>query len=103
MMDNYEALIGLPALLAAAPLLTQHLKQFVRAVRDRNNQWDKDATPWPLTCDVLTALLALGAWFSDWIPQEQVDSPLAALLVGLAGSVVIQRGYDVVTGGNGNG
>ena len=91
-----EALIGLAALPVVIPALTEHIKQFFRAVQDRRVGADETATPWPLVADTVGILYSVGAWYSGWIPQDKVDSPLGAVLVGLVAALVVQQGYDRV-------
>ena len=69
-----EALIGLAALPVVIPALTEHIKQFFRAVQDRRVGADETATPWPLVADTVGILYSVGAWYSGWMPQDKVDS-----------------------------
>ena len=90
-----EALIGLAALPVVIPTLTEHIKGFWNAVRDYHPR-GSNYSEWPLVADTVGILYSVGAWYSGWIPQDKVDSPLGAVLVGLVAALVVQQGYDRV-------
>ena len=93
---DYSAFVGLPALIGVIPFLVTDIKNFARAIEDRKVGSCPSATPWPLVADTLGAAAGLAAWAANWIPQEQIDSPLAAGLIGLVAGITIQKTYSAV-------
>lgn len=93
-----EALVGLAALPLVVTVGTDHAKRFFRAIRDRKIGGITDATPWPLVADVVGTSYAVAAWYAGYIPNEQVDSVLGAILIGFAASLVAQGGYNAIKG-----
>lgn len=91
---EFESLIGLAALPVVVLVFTEHMKQLVRAIHNRNLWSDDTATPWPLVADIVGIVFAVLSWQAGYIPA--VDSYLSASLVGLAASLVTQRGYKLV-------
>ena len=89
-------MVGLPALIAVIPFLVSDIKAFSRAILDRKDQFIADASPWPLVADLLGVGAGLSAWAANWIPQEQIDTPLAAGLIGLIAGITIQKTYSAV-------
>ena len=93
-----EQLMGLAALPLVVTVLTQHIKQFARAIRDRKVAADHEATPWPLVADGIGMGFTVASWYAGYVPG--VETVLAAALIGLAGALVVQQGYKMVNSGD---
>lgn len=91
---DLEQLVGLSALPLVVIFLTDHVKKFYFGIRD----WE-GGTEWPLVADVIGVAFAAASWYAGYIPHDVVETVLGAVLVGLAGSLVTQKAYDMV-GGN---
>lgn len=89
---NLEAVIGVGAAPAIIYAVTQNIKSALRYVKDEPG----DHSPWPLVSSVVGALWMLGAWYSGWLPQEQLDSPLAAVMLGIGAGAATSKTYEVI-------
>ena len=92
-----KALVGIMPLIAIVPFLVGHLKGLARAMHDYRRGWDSgDDSVWPFVTDVVTVIGTIALWSSGMIPEAAGWAWPAIVLLGLALSIVIQKGYDVV-------
>lgn len=89
---NLEAVIGVGAAPAVIYAVTQNIKSAWKYAQDEQG----DHSPWPLVASFIGALWMLGAWYSGWLPQEQLDSPLAAVVLGIGAGAVTSKTYEVI-------
>lgn len=97
---NLEAVIGVGAAPAIIYAVTQNIKSAWRYINDitARDSFGKpvESSPWPLVSSVVGALWMLGAWYSGWLPQEQLDSPLAAVMLGIGAGAATSKTYEVI-------
>lgn len=95
---DIEAIIGLGASPAVVYALTQNIKDFVRAIRDDSLGDGTAPSEWPLVASLIGAGWMVGAWYANWLPQDKIDSPLGAVLLGIAVGTGVSTGYKAIKG-----
>lgn len=88
-LEDWQPAIGLAALPAVLPLLVEHLKLAVRAVRHPE---DAPGSPWPLVTDALAVGWAFALWDAGLL-GEGLRLP-SVVLIGLAAGAAAGLGYD---------
>lgn len=95
---DVEQLIGVPAVIAALPVIVAHVKGAVRAglVFAGRLARLEEHSAWPLVTDVLAIAAAFLLWDAGQLP-DAIARSTSVVLVGLAMGVLASQARDIVT------